>query len=92
MADIFTGLVRSMSGFNDTSVFITGAQRKRMQWSMIEAYYADLPEGTVGFDAKGNMYTQVEVLTGRDGFVKCAEESSAGLVRVVCGPIDCCAL
>jgi sulfotransferase len=123
MADMFTNLLRSMSGFNDTSIFISDDQRKRVLRSIFEAYYADLIEGRVIFDTsrswsallpavaelfpaarvmccvrspawildsierhvqnnafgtqrmfnhdpRGNVYTRVETLTGKDGFVK----------------------
>lgn len=123
LADMFSGLVRGMSGFHDTSVFLSDVQRKRILGSLFKAYYADLagnrvifdtgrgwcallpalaelfPEARViacvrnpawildsvemhvqrnpfgaqrmfGFDAKGNVYTRVEMLTGKDGFVR----------------------
>ncbi len=123
MSEMFTGLVRSMSGFNDASIFISDDQRERVLRSLFEAYYADLAEGEVIFDTsrnwcslipalcelfptarvvccvrspawildsierhvqqkalgtqrmfnhdpKGNEYTRVEALTGKDGFVK----------------------
>src|SRR5271165_4113861 len=123
MAEMFTSLVRSMSGFNDASIFISDDQRRRVLRSLFEAYYADLTDGRVLFDTsrgwcsslpalaelfpnarvgccvrspawildsierhvqqnafatqrmfshdpKGNVYTRVEALTGKDGFVK----------------------
>ena len=123
LADMFSGLVRSMSGFNESSVFVSDGQRKRILRSLFEAYYAELadsrsifdtsrgwcallpalaelyPDARIiccvrnpawildsiemhvqrnafgtqrmfGFDAKGNVYTRVEALTGKDGFVR----------------------
>ncbi len=123
MAEMFSGLVRSMSGFNDASIFISDEQRKRVLLSLFEAYYADLIDGKVVFDTgrswcsqlpaladlfpdarvvccvrntawildsverhvqrnpfgaqrmfthdtKGNVYTRIEALMGKDGFVK----------------------
>jgi sulfotransferase len=123
MAEMFTSLLRSMSGFNDASIFISDDQRKRVLRALFEAYYADLAEGSLIFDtsrawcsllpalaelfpnarvvccvrnpawildsierhvqrnafatqrmfshdSRGNVYTRVEALTGKDGFVK----------------------
>jgi sulfotransferase len=123
VSEMFTSLVRSMSGFNDASIFISDPQRKRILRSLFEAYYADLIDGRMifdtsrswcsllpalaelfpsarvlccvcnpawvldsierhvqlnpfgaqrmfGHDPKGNVYTRVEALTGKDGFVK----------------------
>jgi sulfotransferase len=123
LAEMFSSLLRSMSGVNDTSIFISDQQRERVLRSLFEAYYADLkddrlifdtnrnwcghlpalaelfpgarvvccvrnpawildsierhvqsnPLGTqrmFGHDSKGNVYTRIEVLTGKDGFVK----------------------
>ena len=123
LADLFAGLVRSMSGFNDGSIFITDAQRKRILRSVVEAYYAGISENRVivdtnrnwtaflpaltelfpdarviccvrnpawildsierhvqrnslgaarmfNFEARGNVYTRVETLMGKEGFVR----------------------
>ncbi len=123
MSEMFTSLVRSMSGYNDASIFISEDQRMRVLRSIFEAYYADLTGDRVIFDTsrnwcsvvpalaelfptarvlccvrnpawildsierhvqansfgtqrmfnhdpKGNVYTRVEALTGKDGFVK----------------------
>ncbi|MDE3196276.1 MAG: sulfotransferase [Acidobacteriota bacterium] len=122
LADLFAALVRSMSGFNDASIFIGDAQRKRVLRGLVEAYYAGhsaervfdtnrnwtaflpaiaelFPEARMicclrnpawildsierqiqrnavnaarmfGFDSKANVYTRVETLMGKDGFVR----------------------
>jgi hypothetical protein len=38
MSEMFTGLVRSMSGFNDASIFVSDDQRERVLRSLFEAY------------------------------------------------------
>ncbi len=49
LPDMFSALVRSMSGFNEESIFISDEQRRRILRSVIEAYYADRA-GQVIFD------------------------------------------
>jgi sulfotransferase len=122
LADMFAGLIRSMSGFTDTSIFISDDQRRRVLTGVIEAYYAHLtgrvvfdtgrgwtalapaitgifPDARIiccvrnpawiidsiemhvhrnpfnaqrmfNFEAKGNVYTRAELLTGKDGLVR----------------------
>jgi sulfotransferase len=123
LADMFSGLVRSMSGFNESAIFISDSQRRKILGSLFDAYYSELPGDSVvfdtsrgwcgqlpalanlfpearviccvrspawildsielhvqknpfgtqrmfNFDAKGNVYTRVEALMGKDGFVR----------------------
>jgi len=123
LADLFTQLVRGMSGAIDTSIFISDAQRRRILTSLVAAFYEDAARDAVVFDtsrswcamlpaiaelfpdsrviccvrnpawvldsierhvqrnpfgaqkmfswdSKGNVYSRIEALTGKDGFVK----------------------
>src|SRR6202021_2712429 len=53
LADMFAGLIRSMSGFNDASIFISDDQRRRVLTGLIEAYYAHLAERVVFDTGRG---------------------------------------
>jgi sulfotransferase len=121
LADIFANLARSMSGFNDSSIFIDDEQRRRMLRSVVNAYFPEnsevvfdtnrvwcaflpaiaelFPEARIvccvrnpvwvldsiethvqrnglstsrlfNWDVRGNVYTRVETLMGKDGIVK----------------------
>jgi sulfotransferase len=50
LADILASAMRSMSGANDASIFISEGQRKRVLRSIVEAYYADHEDHLLVFD------------------------------------------
>ena len=123
-----------MSGAVDTSIFISDAQRRRILFSLVHAFYADADPNAVIFDtsrnwcallpaiaelfpeslviccvrnpawildsierhvqrnpfgaqrmfsweSKGNVYSRIEALTGKDGFVKRSSGPAPGLVQ-----------
>lgn len=50
LADLFGYLVKGMSGFHDTSIFISDEQRRRVLRGLVESYYADAGPDQIIFD------------------------------------------
>lgn len=50
LAEMFTGLLRNMSGATDSAIVMSNTQRQRILRMLFEAYYADLSNGKVIFD------------------------------------------
>ncbi len=72
LAEMFISLMRSMSGANEFSLFITEQQRHRVLRSIVESYYADLSEKRIIFDtnrawcsllpALANLFPEAQVI------------------------------
>jgi len=50
LAEIFSGLIRNMSGANESAIFISDSQRRRILKGLFDAYYADLQDRRLIFD------------------------------------------
>ena len=56
-------MLRNMSMSNETSIFITDAQRKALLQSIFSTFYADAPKGDVAFDTNRNWCARLPLLT-----------------------------
>ncbi|MGC2777569.1 MAG: sulfotransferase, partial [Bradyrhizobium sp.] len=63
VGSLVDAMLRSMSMSNETSIFITDAQRKALLEGIFSSYYADVPKGDVVFDTNRNWCTRLPLLT-----------------------------
>ena len=63
VGSLVDAMLRNMSMSNETSIFITDAQRKALLQGIFSAYYSDVPKGDVVFDTNRNWCARLPLLT-----------------------------
>jgi sulfotransferase len=63
VGSLVDAMLRNMSMSNETSIFITDAQRKALLQSIFSTFYADVPKGDVVFDTNRNWCARLPLLT-----------------------------
>ncbi len=63
VGSLVDAMLRNMSMSNETSIFITDAQRKALLQGIFSAYYADVPAGEVMFDTNRNWCARLPLLS-----------------------------
>ena len=81
VGSLVDAMLRSMSMSNETSIFITDAQRRALLQSIFATFYADVPNGDVVFDTNRNWCARLPLLTELFPPPICANGSPT------CGPL-----